>query len=133
MKDIIASVQIGDILTFSGHTKLIYDLEKDSQGNVIDAFIMEVTGGIGKSYVNTKVARHNYTLDGQLNLPHFFKLFLNSKLNPDFEESRIEGAVGLKRLSKYSAWKNINNIEKRMAEYSVLRIMQNDFPMEMLS
>ena len=126
IKDIIASVQIGDILTFSGHTKLIYDLEKDSQGNVIDAFIMEVTGGIAHSYVNTKVARHNYTFEGAINYPYLSKLYLNSKLNPDFEESRIEGAVGLKRLSLYGSWMNINNIEKRQAEYSILRIMQSD-------
>ena len=58
IKDIIASVQIGDILTYSGHTKIIYDLEKDSEGNVIDAITMEVTGGIGLSYVNSKICRH---------------------------------------------------------------------------
>ena len=61
-------------------------MEKDSQGNVIDAFFMEVTGGICRSYANTKVARHNYIYDGAIIHPHLSKSFLNSKLNPDFEE-----------------------------------------------
>jgi hypothetical protein len=87
---------------------------------------MEVTGGIGSSFVNTKVARHIYTLDGAINYPQLSRLFLNSKLNPDFEEGRIEGAVGLKRLSLYELWVNINNSANRMEEYSILRIMQSD-------
>ena len=52
----------------------------------------------------------NYIYDGAIIHPYLSKLFLNSKLNPDFEESRIQGAVGLKRLSLYGAWVNINTV-----------------------
>ena len=40
IKDIIPLVQVGDVLMHTGHTFLIYDVEKDSTGKVIDAIIM---------------------------------------------------------------------------------------------
>ena len=43
LKQLIPLIRPGDILTYYGHTKLIYDVEKDSNGNVIDAFIIEST------------------------------------------------------------------------------------------
>ena len=125
VKDIIATVQIGDILTYSGHTKLIYDLEKDNEGNVIDAYIMESTGGIARSYINSKIVNHHYIYEGQIISAKLSKLFLNSKLNTDVEEGRVEASVGLKRLSSYGPWANINNKERKYNEYSILRIMQN--------
>ena len=126
IKDIITSVQIGDILTYSGHTKLVYDIEKDNNGNVIDVFILDSIQGVGKSYINSKVARHQYTFEGRIKYPHLSILYLNNKLNYNFEEGRIEGSVRLSRLSSNANWANINNANKRRQEYSVLRIMQSD-------
>ena len=126
IKDIIKVVQVGDILTYSGHTKLIYDLERDSDGNVIDAFFMESAQGIGKSYTNTKVCRHRYTFQGKTTSPYLSKLYLNSKLNTGVEEGREEGSLALNRLSLKYYWLHINNTQLRQPEYSILRIMQKD-------
>jgi len=41
IKEIIPLVQVGDVLTYTGHTFLIYEVEKDSAGKVIDAIIMD--------------------------------------------------------------------------------------------
>ena len=42
-KDIIPILQTGDIISFTGHTFIIYDIERDSNGNTIDALIMETS------------------------------------------------------------------------------------------
>ena len=41
LKEFIPLLQIGDVLTYTGHAQIIYDVEKDSNGNVIEAFIIE--------------------------------------------------------------------------------------------
>ena len=53
--NIINLVQVGDIITFTGHSQLIYDIVKDSNGKVIDAIIMHSTQGNG--YVNSKIPK----------------------------------------------------------------------------
>jgi len=57
LKDVIPLVQVGDVLTYSGHTFLIYDVERDSTGKVTDAIIMESGHGRGRAYVNSKIAQ----------------------------------------------------------------------------
>ena len=126
IKDIINYVQVGDILTYTGHTKLIYDLERDKNGKVIDAYFMESAQGIGRSYTNSKVCRHRYTLDGTTTSPYLSKLYFNDKLNSDVEEGRIEGSLALNRLSLKWYWQYINNTNIRQQEYTILRIMQSD-------
>ena len=125
IRDIIKIVQIGDILTYTSHTKLIYDLEKDNQGNVIDAFILESIQGNGRAYINSKICKHKYE-DDRIYTPYLSYLFLNNKLNTNLEEGLVQGSVSLSRLSSYTNWVNINNTRTRRAEYSILRIMQND-------
>jgi len=56
LRDVISLVQIGDVLTFTGHTILIYDVETDNNGKVKDAIIMESTSG-GGGYANSKFDR----------------------------------------------------------------------------
>ena len=114
IKDIIPLVQIGDILTYSGHTKIVYDIETDNNGQVIDVIIMQSFQGPGKSYVETKIGKD------------LSFLFLNKKLNSNFEEGLEEGSLSLTRLSTFSNWVNINNITKRNLEYSILRFINKD-------
>ena len=125
IKDVIPLVQIGDILTYTGHTFLIYDIEKDSNNEVIDAIIMESTGGIGRSYVNTKIARQQLKINGNDIKFYLYFLYLNSKLNSNFEEGLIQGSVGLKKLSTYSTWVKISNNSTDL-NYSILRFVQSD-------
>jgi len=127
IKDIIPLVQIGDILCYSGHTILIYDVEKDNTGKVTDAIIMESGFGKGRAYVNSKIAVEKVKLSNGKEFAgpiHF--LYLNSKLNSDFKEGRIQGSVGLNRLSTYKNWVNINNAKLRKNEYCILRFIQKD-------
>ncbi len=126
LKDIIPLVQVGDILTYNNHTFLIYNVEKDSTGEITDAIIMESGYGIGLAYINSKMAdkvklSNNANFGGK---GHYF--YLNSKLNQNFKEGKIQGSVGLKRLSTYKNWVNINNTNSRKDEYSILRFIQED-------
>ena len=56
INDIIPLLQIGDVLTYSLHTFLIYDVIKDSKGNVIDAIVMESGYGNRGEYANSKIS-----------------------------------------------------------------------------
>ena len=60
INNIINLVQVGDIITFTGHSQLIYDIVKDSNGKVIDAIIMHSTQGSG--YVNSKIPKEGLKL-----------------------------------------------------------------------
>ena len=126
LKDIIPLVQVGDVLTYTGHTFLIYDVEKDSTGKITDAIIMESGHGRGRAYVNSKIAKKVKLSNGAdfAGANHF--LYLNAQLNPNFKEGRIQGSVGLSRLSTYKSWVNINNTKLRKNEYSILRFIQKD-------
>ena len=125
-KDIIPLVKIGDVLTYTSHTFLIYDVEKDSTGKVTDAIIMESGYGLGKALVNSKIAKKVKLSNGAdfAGPTHF--LYLNSQLNPNFKEGRIQGSVGLNRLSTHKIRNNINNPKLRKDEYSILRFIQKD-------
>ena len=126
LKDIIPLVQVGDVLTYTGHTFLIYEVEKDSTGKVTDAIIMESGHGRGKAYVNSKIAKKVRLSSGaDFAGPNHF-LYLNAQFNPNFKEGRVQGSVGLNRLSKYANWVNINNPKLRRNEYSILRFIQKD-------
>ena len=56
IKDIIPLVNVGDVLCYTAHTILIYKIEKDENGYVKEAIIIESGHGKGKSYVNSKIA-----------------------------------------------------------------------------
>jgi len=101
IKDIIPLVQIGDVLTHTGHAFLIYDIEKDSTGKLIDAIIMESSHGKGEAYVNSKIAKKVKLSNGVdfAGPTHF--LYLNSYINTNFKDGREQGSVGLNRLSTY--------------------------------
>ena len=126
LKDIIHLVRIGDILTYTGHTFLIYDVIKDNKGKVVDAIIMESGYGRGKAYVNTKITKLVRQPNGQDTPGAKHSLFLNNKLNPDFKEGLVQGTVGLNRLSTHKIWLNLNNTKLCKEEYSILRFIQNN-------
>ena len=113
LKNIIPLIRIGDILTYTGHTNLIYEIIKDSEGNVIDAIIMESSLNSGKRHIKTKFTEI------------LCFLYLNSRNNTEFEEGREEGTITLNRLSTNTIWNNINN-EKRAEKYAILRFINED-------
>ena len=111
--DLIPIIQIGDILCYIGHSFIIYDLIKDHNGKVIDAIIMESGYGQGKSWVNSKVSETIKLPNGKSfgSKNHF--LFLNSKVNTDFEEGLEQGTVQFGKFATYSTWFDINNTKTR--------------------
>ena len=122
LKDVIPLVRVGDILAFTGHIILIYDVETDNNGTVKDAIIMESTPGAGQ-YANAKFDRV-YLTNNQMFSGSF--LFLSSKINTLFKPNQIEGTLGFLRLSEYKSWVDLNNTKLRLEEYSILRFVQND-------
>ena len=104
---------------------MIYDLIYDSNGNVIDAYIMNSTFGKGKYWVNTKIPT-TVSID-VTDFPFSSKkhnLFHNSIKNTNFEEGLIEGSLHVEKFTEASYWKNLNKNIKD--EYSILRFIQKD-------
>ena len=125
-KELIPLIQIGDIFSYTGHTFLIYDVIKDDKGNIIEGYIMESGYGKGRSWVNSKISE-TITLpngEGFGTKNHF--LFLNSKVNTDFEEGLEQGTVQLGKLSTYSTWVAMSDPKSRQKEYSILRFIQKN-------
>ena len=107
-------MQDGDVVAYSGHTQTIYDVEKDKNGKVIDAIIMESYQGKGLAHFKTKM--------GHL-LQHFYSV---DSFNSNYEDGLNEGSIGLNRFSKSKCWVNIKNINTREKGYVVLRFINSD-------
>jgi len=61
---------------------------------------MESGHGLGKAYINSKMGVETVKLSNGNKFAgsnHYF--YLNSQLNENFKEGRVQGSVGLKRLS----------------------------------
>ena len=101
INDIIPLLQIGDILSYTLHVFLIYDVIKDSKGNVIDEIVMESGYGNRGEYANSKISESVKLPNGEAfgTKNHF--LFLNRGINTDFEEGLEEGTLPLTRFSTY--------------------------------
>ena len=125
LQELIPLIQPGDILSYTGHTKLIYDVERDSDGKVIDAFILESVFFLGSSYIKTKVALNGVTgPDGYVKDFAGFTLFLYSRRNNNYEEGLTEGTLRLIRLSEYGEWKKLYAVTT--SRYSILRFINKD-------
>ena len=119
MNDIFDHLESGDILTYSGHTFLIYNTVTNWTSNTkTDAIFIEVTSGTG-SYVNSKINKTTVYHNG---LPYGGDsrvLFLNT-----VNDTNIElGAVYIDYLSKNRVWNEINNSKYKKIEYSILRFI----------
>ena len=75
LNDIIKLVKIGDVINYTGHAQLIYDIIKDSNGQPIDAVLIHSTQGEG--FINSKIPKESIKLSNgvetRFNL--FFPLF----------------------------------------------------------
>ena len=123
--DIMPIIEIGDVLTNSIHAFLIYDIEKDKDGNIIDAILMESTS-YNNTYINSKISEKVTLSSGETFGNYLDYLFLNSMNNTNFKEGLEQGTVNIRRLSIYSYWVNINNTKLSEKEYSILRFIQKD-------
>ena len=125
LQDIIPYLQIGDIMTYTGHSVLVYDLIYDDFGNVKDAYILESSHGAGKNYIKTKIAS-SITIGNNISFGsanHF--LYYNNKTNTNYNEGLNEGSIHLTKLTDLTYWSNLNTDKKR-DEYSILRFIDAD-------
>ena len=123
LKDVIPLVQIGDVLTYTGHTFLVYDIVTDENGKVTDAIIIESTPS-GSEFANIKVSPKVTLPNGKTLGSAVYLLLLNSK-NKIFNNIQ-EGTIRFGKLSEYKNWININNTKLRKEEYSILRFVHQD-------
>lgn len=119
MDDIFDHLESGDILTYSGHTFLIYNTVTNwTTKKKTDAIFIEVSSGT-HSYVNSKInktaviyKKNNYGGNSHI-------LYLNT-----VNDTNVElGAVYIDYLSKNKKWKEINKAENNQTEYSILRFI----------
>ena len=123
LEDIIPLVEIGDVLTYTGHTFLIYDIVTDENGKTTDAIIIESTPS-GSEFVNIKVSP-KVTLPNGKTLGSSVYLLLQNAKNKIFKNIQ-EGTVRFGKLSEYKNWININDTKLRKEEYSILRFVHQD-------
>ena len=65
-------------------------------------------------------------INGNLFSPYFSIIFHKGQINPEFEEDIKEANIGLIKLPEYSHWVNIGDINKRLEEYSIFKLINKD-------
>ena len=122
-EEILPYLECGDVLTYTGHAMLIYDLIYDEYGNVIDAYTLESGYGSGNNYVMSKIPGSVKIGDliSFTNSNHY--LYHNSRENITLEDGLLEGSLHLGTLKGRKYW-NLNKNTKD--EYSILRFIQED-------
>jgi len=135
--DILAYLRVGDVVTYynvdsdQGHTMLVYDLIYDDNGNVIDAYIMQSTGGRDGAYINSKLA-YKLTIKDVLSFGNTGrKLFLSQFQNDIYDDSLYEGTIVYSKLiatDKENKVAVLNKVDEPTSnlDYSILRFTDID-------
>lgn len=125
LDDIIPYLRVGDILTSTGHSVLIYEMIYDTYGNPIDAYVLQCGGASGRAYVKTKIT-DDINIGSSLSMGDSLTRLYHGKVeNQTYGNGLIEGGLNLTLLSKRKAWTDINTSSKAN-EYSVLRFISDD-------
>ena len=119
MDDIFDHLESGDILTYSGHTFLIYNTVTNwTTKKKTDAIFIEVSSGT-HSYVNSKINKTAVIYKKNKFGGNSHILYLNT-----VNDTNVElGAVYIDYLSKNKKWKEINKAVNNQTEYSILRFI----------
>ena len=122
-KNIIPILQIGDIISYTGHTFIIYDIERDSDGNATDAIIMETSAS---DYIESKLCKRRELPGGVWGDTINF-LFYDMHSNKNFKTGIEQGTLTIGKISHISVMWDIYYLpEYRMNEYCILRFIQRD-------
>lgn len=126
LKDIIPYLRCGDILTYTGHTVLVYDMVYNNLGEPVDAYIMQTGFRFGKSYAVTKISRP-VTINNKIKFGSQNHYLFYNKPNKSYTRNKIghEGSLNIKKLSEQKGWASIGT-ELQKSEYSILRFVQQD-------
>ena len=132
LDDILPYLKVGDIVTHTGHTVLVYDLIYDNDsGKVIDAIIIEGAHGAGEDHIKIKLA----------DIPNH-RLYYNSQTNPyenitndniskyiaNLTQGIEEGSITIEKLTDEYHWTKLkgSNPKYDSDEYSILRFVESD-------
>ena len=117
--DFVKYLKVGDILTYTGHAMLVYELVYDDNGNVINAKILESGHGYKGYNVLSKISKT--TRVGGLDFGSSNHLmYTNSRQNTS-SGGRMEGSIHLSTVKGVSVWKDLAT--STVKEYSVLRFL----------
>ena len=129
VKNIIPRLRVGDILTFTGHSVMVYDLIKDENGKNTEAIIMQSIHGTSDLNINTKLQKTlkiNTTskigADTGL-LFHCSRLNSDSELVQKYGITNSEGTLNLQKLSENAVWSNISTKIQSGTEFSIVRVL----------
>ena len=117
LSSIVKYLKTGDVLTYTGHAMVVYDLIYDSKGIVTDAYIIESGHGNGNYKANTKINNGaNHYLYHNSRLSNKLPILSN-------QEQIEEGSLHLNKLSLVSHWKELNKSTPNYSkeEYSIVR------------
>ena len=120
--ELLPFLRIGDILTYTGHTMLVYDLMYDGDGNVVNARVIE-SGHGGYAYVVTKIAPTTSIASLKYGSSNH-QLYLADRENTSYEDCRSEGSLHLSTLKDVTCWKELSASSKK--RYSVLRFLTEE-------
>ncbi len=125
LSDILPYLQCGDVLTYTGHTVVVYDLLYDAAGNVTDALVIQSAHGDRHIHVKTKIPKK--TAIGKAikfgSANHF--LYHNSRIRNVDGKEMTEGSYSIVHLSGEAGWSKLA-LPAKKKEYSVLRFAQTD-------
>ena len=118
---LLSYLKTGDILVYTGHAMLVYDLIYAENGDLVDARVMESVHGEGDCSIRTKISRDTYVGGGSSfgNSNHL--LYYNSRLNSLFDDGLLEGSIRLSTLKTVNVWKALDSNSKN--QFSVLRFL----------
>ena len=122
--ELLPYLAVGDILTYTGHTMLVYEIVRNEQGKAIDAVVMgSGHGNKGKHVVIKTGKKTNIGSDISFGSGNA-ALYLNGRINTRMKEGQTEGSLHLSTLKTVGVWKDLakNNKEK----YSVLRFLTEE-------
>ena len=121
--DVLKYLKCGDVITYSGHTMLVYDLIYDNNGLVKDAYIIESGHGNGAYNAITKMPKAFSIESANISFgtANTHSLYYNSRNNTTYEDGREEGSLHLSTFKTVAVWKDISNSTKK--EYSILRFV----------
>ncbi len=137
VEEIVPYLRPGDVLIYTGHVILVYDLKKDEFGNVTDAYVIHSMHGIGGGHTFSRIGRvvkgiDNNKIVGELNhyLYQTTRQYSVNKTEPaklinDGEEF-FEGSINIRLFKNYSYWADISNPEKASDNFLILRFIDKD-------
>ncbi len=120
LMDMLPYIKEGDVLTYTGHVVLIYELIRDNNGNVVDAYIIQSGGGVGGAHITTKSMvspdSSKWTFDDITTTNSY--LYLSKVPNAYKEGARLvdQGSINIMKMSEKFDWGRFN-VTKEDGEY----------------